>query len=212
MTSTIEDIKDVSRETASGQSPLTSGCKNGHPAGKMRIDKRGRRYCSQCTSERLTGRKMGGARAAGKPQPRPKGQPDYRPGLNGLVQLASMPLVMVGMAKPVFLADAAAITQHGPPIVEAVNDLAHEDPRLAAVLDRVLSMGPYGALIAAVLPLGAQVLANHKLIPAGVARALGATDPDALITNLVHEMGEQARHAEEETAYVAASSSNGQAG
>jgi hypothetical protein len=89
---------------------------------------------------------------------------------------------MVGMRKPVYAADAAAITVHAPAIAGALDDLAHEDPAAAAVLERVLQVGPYGALLAAVAPLVLQVLANHEAIPAG---SLGTIPPTELIRSFV---------------------------
>jgi hypothetical protein len=91
---------------------------------------------------------------------------------------------MVGVRKPVFAADAAAITVHALPIASALDDLAHEDAAVAAVLERVLQVGPYGALLAAVAPLVLQVLANHEAIPPGT---LGTIPPDQLIRSFVPE-------------------------
>jgi hypothetical protein len=89
---------------------------------------------------------------------------------------------MVGMRRPEFAADAAAITVHAPPIAGALDDLAQEDPAAAAVLDRILQVGPYGALLAAVAPLVLQVLANHSAIPPGT---LGTIPPPQLIASFI---------------------------
>jgi hypothetical protein len=88
------------------------------------------------------------------------------------------------MQRPVFAADAAAITIHAPNIASALNQLAQERPEIAAVLERVLQVGPYGVLIAAVAPLALQILANHGALPEG---ALGTIPQKQLIASFVPE-------------------------
>lgn len=97
---------------------------------------------------------------------------DYRSGIEGIGQLAAGALFFVAPA------DAAAVGFHTPPIAAALNDLAQQDPRVAAVLDRILAVGPYGALLAAVMPLVLQILTNHGKVPAGM---LGTLEPDQLV-------------------------------
>jgi hypothetical protein len=129
------------------------------------------------------GRRPG--QASGTGTTRRRKQPDkvdYKTPLIGLAQLPAGILAMVGMRKPVYAADAAAITIHAPPIAGALDDLAHEDPAAAAVLDRVLQVGPYGALLATIAPLVLQVLANHEAIPPGT---LGTRTPQDLINSFV---------------------------
>lgn len=97
---------------------------------------------------------------------------DYTKGITELLQLPAGVLGIVGMQTKRYdlVADAAVIEQSAPDIAEAVSDLANERPEVAAVLDRILKAGPYGALLAAVIPMTVQILANHKVIP---ARAMG---------------------------------------
>lgn len=128
------------------------------------------------------GRRPGQASGTGQRRRKQPERVDYKTPLVGLAQLPAGILAMVGMRKPVFAADAAAITIHAPPIAGALDDLAHEDPAAAAVLDRVLQVGPYGALLAACAPLVLQVLANHEAIPPG---ALGTRTPQDLINSFV---------------------------
>lgn len=101
---------------------------------------------------------------------RPKA-PDFRPGLNGMFQLAAAPLAF---AQPL---DALAVAQHGPNIAEALNDLAQERPEVAMVLQRILAVGPYGAVIAAVVPLVVQVLHNHDVLPAQAVQNVPGVTP-----------------------------------
>jgi hypothetical protein len=107
---------------------------------------------------------------------------DYRTPIIGLIQIPAGILSIAGMRKPVFAADAAAITVHGPNIADALDKLAQERPEVAAVLDRVLQVGPYGVLIAAVAPLVLQILANHDALPSG---ALGTIPPGELVGQFV---------------------------
>jgi hypothetical protein len=113
-------------------------------------------------------------------QKKTKTSTDYRPGLTGLLQVVVGPLIIAGQRNDALMADAAAITTHAPALVEAVNDLAQEQAAVAAALDRLLSAGPYGALIAAVIPLGLQIATNHGAIPVAAAKGMGVHDPAAL--------------------------------
>lgn len=80
--------------------------------------------------------------------------------LGGLLQLISIPLMAVPELRP----DAAALAMHGPGVVTALNTAASADPRLGGLIDRLVTVGPYGALVAAVVPLAAQLLRNHTPI------------------------------------------------
>jgi hypothetical protein len=111
---------------------------------------------------------------------------DYKTPILGLFQIPAGALAMAGMRRPVFAADAAAITIYSPNIAEALDQLAHERPEVAAVLDRVLQVGPYGVLIAAAAPLVLQLLANHNAVPPGI---MGTVPPETLIANFMPEAG-----------------------
>lgn len=113
-----------------------------------------------------------------------KGGTDYRPGIMGMMQLPAGVLAFAGMSKPELAADAAVLTIHGPNVAEALNELAKERPEVAAVLDRVLSVGPYGLLIAAVMPMVLQILANHGVLPSGL---LGTVPKEALLSYMAEE-------------------------
>src|SRR3954467_14325974 len=77
------------------------------------------------------------SRPAPKPKPRGKERKDYKTPLLGIGQLAAAPCLLAGQAlrDQAFLADAAAITIHTPPIADAIDELANTDPQVAAVLD-----------------------------------------------------------------------------
>lgn len=119
-----------------------------------------------------------------KAKSKPKSEPDYRTGVLGLIQIGAMPLLAAGARSDAALADAAAVTMHAEPIADALHTLALERPEVASVLDRVLSVGPYGVLVAAVMPLAVQVAANHRILPPAVASGMGAQDPAALVAQL----------------------------
>lgn len=145
-----------------------------------------------------------GPRKAAPPRPKAKkqtassggrargGRPDYARGIMGLLQLAAAPLMVAGAKNDAALADAAALTVHGPPIAEALDDLAQERPEFAAVLDRVLSAGPYGALLSAALPLVAQLAVNHGLVPDQIGAIVGAQPRRDLVSMLRPQQPAQA--------------------
>ena len=116
-----------------------------------------------------------GPRAATKAR-----QVDYRPGILGISQALSLPLSMSEKTLP----DAWAIDSYAPGVAEALNQLAEERPEVAAMLDRILAAGPYGALIAALLPMLIQIAYNHGLIPESIAEKTGAHSPQAIIMSL----------------------------
>jgi hypothetical protein len=110
-----------------------------------------------------------------------RGTTDYREGISGLMQLVAMPLAVAGLKNKALAADASAIAIHTPPIAEALNDLAMTHPEVAAALDHVLAVGPYGAIFAAVLPLGMQIALNHGVLPLQVGQQMGLTNPADLV-------------------------------
>lgn len=136
------------------EGPLCEAC------GKVIIrepGKRGRmpKWHPECRPK--TKAKTGTRRRASKTS-----QPSYEEGLNGLFQMASFGLlVAAGDHSKELLADSKAVAEHGPGISAALNQLALEKPEVANVLDRILSVGPYGLVIGAVAPLVLQVARNH---------------------------------------------------
>lgn len=118
--------------------------------------------------------------------------PDYVPGLVGIAQVVAAPLMIAGLKSPALAADAAALTLHAEPIAQAMQATAEQVPAFAAVLDKVLTVGPYGALLAAVMPLAVQVMANHGLLPPPVAQAMGAQSPEALLGALTDSVPQDA--------------------
>jgi len=112
---------------------------------------------------------------------------DYRPGLYGIAQLSAAALVAFSPL------DAAAITTHSPPLIEAIQVTAENEPGFASLLDKILSFGPWGLLVSASLPLIVQILHNHEVIPANIATTVGAKSREALLVEL--GLGERREHA-----------------
>lgn len=118
-------------------------------------------------------------------RPRSSGT-DYTTGIQGLLQLASLPLALGGRFRPTLALDAAAVSIHSAPIAQALNDLAQDRPEVAGALDTILKAGPYGAIIASVLPLIAQVAVNHQKLPESVGVSMGAIPVEEL-TGMLRE-------------------------
>ena len=140
-------------------------------------------------------RKTGGSaprRKSAARKPRSSAQPrSYVEGVAGLLQMAAFGLQMAGRTRPVFSADAAAIALHGEGVAIAVDDLAQENPEIAAVLDRFLKAGPYGALLTAVAPMAFQLLANRGVLAPGM---MGTVDPGHLVREAQFQAEQMMQH------------------
>lgn len=145
---------------------------------KLRVSKRG--------PARATTARKAAPSSSSRKAPAPV---DYRPGIEGLAQLICVPLAFT---QPL---DAAAVGMHTPTIAAALNNLAHERPEVAAVLDKVLAVGPYGELVGALLGLGAQLAVNHSMIPDQLAGNLGAIPREALEAELARRGEDMAAQA-----------------
>lgn len=155
-----------------------------NPDGTPRLTNAGRPMKKRGRVRGVTGPSRRPAAAPGAGGARKAAGTDYRPGINGLFQMISVPLAFTAPA------DAAAVAHHGPLIADAVNDLARERPEVAAALERILSVGPYGALLAAVMPLAVQLLHNHGVIPEKAAVAAGATPKRVILDSLKAQAAE----------------------
>lgn len=70
-------------------------------------------------------------------------------------------------------ADAGAVDMHAAPIAHEVAVLAENDDRIANIVDRLTAVGPYAALLTAVMPLALQILVNHDRIKPSAAGLMG---------------------------------------
>jgi hypothetical protein len=82
-----------------------------------------------------------------------------------------------GMASPALSADGVLVVQHSASIAAALDKVAKDDPKVAAALERMLTVGTWSGLIAALMPLVLGIAANHGAIPPQLAAILGATTP-----------------------------------
>lgn len=108
-----------------------------------------------------------GAKKPGRPPKAAAEATDYTAGILGLVQVAAFPLGLLAPINPTFQLDAVTLIVHGPNVATALNAAAQENDQLAAILDKILAVGPWGALLGALMPLALQLAANHGLVPAG---------------------------------------------
>lgn len=90
-------------------------------------------------------------------------------------------------------ADAVTVGAHAENISREVSALASTDEKVAKAVDSLLVVGPYTALVMAVLPLALQIGVNHGLLPAG--RVPGTTDPEVLKAQMTAELSQQAADA-----------------
>jgi hypothetical protein len=100
-------------------------------------------------------------------------------GVKGLAQVGAGIALLLGKAtgKDAFKADAVTIASSADEIADAAIQVAHADLKFAAALDKVCSVGPYGAMITVAVGVGAQLARNHKpslAIP-------GTVDPAGLL-------------------------------
>lgn len=148
--------------------------------------KRPKEWRDQLASKLAQGRRTQAAAApprkpAAKKTAKPAagGAPDYYAGAMALLQVPAVVLTMASKFKPALALDAAAVTLHAPTLASAAHATAQTDERFAALMEKALSIGPYGALLGAAVGLGVQIAANHGAIP--VVPEMGILSPDELI-------------------------------
>jgi hypothetical protein len=100
----------------------------------------------------------------------------YRDSVLGLVQIVGLPLAAAGARDDRFLADLVALNATAPGIADAVDSIAQNNRQVAAALDKLGEVGPYGLLIGALAPLILQVACNHGIVPAGTMGTIAADD------------------------------------
>lgn len=104
-------------------------------------------------------------------------------GLMGLGQLGQAVLLSTKQ-----YADAAAIGSHWGPIAKELANIADANEAFAKPIDFLIEIGPYGALVQAVLPLALQLAANHKLIPAESMLGQGVVPPEVLESQMMAQV------------------------
>ncbi|MBG0819144.1 hypothetical protein [Planomonospora sp. ID82291] len=161
----LEDLKE-SPEGNSGDAPYgftRDGKPRGKPGPKPGAPKQPR--------SKRAGSRPQAARPSSTTKKAPAG-PDYRAGIRGMLQMVAAPLAMAGMRKPELMVDAATITLHADAVADGIAEGAADLPQLQMILDRIMAVGPWGVVLAPLLAMAAQILANHGVIPAGVMGTL----------------------------------------
>jgi hypothetical protein len=149
----------------------------------------------------------------GKPQPAPSAQ-DKLSGraeaVSGVFQLAAAGCLMTKQ-----FADAEAISQHEQDISIEVAKLADGNEKIANLIDKLSTVGPYAGLLTAIMPLAMQLAANHGRVLPGV---MGTVSPEALAAKVQADMAEkqaemleQAKAAQQRAANAQASLANSEA-
>lgn len=127
-----------------------------------------------------TGRKP--ATRTRKPSPA-KSEPSAEEALRGLLQLPAAGFILIGQqAQSIpLVADGATILVHGGPFAAALATICENDPRLMALLEKVIAFGPYGEALALGLPLAAQFVRNHNEAAAPILSGFGAVSAEEII-------------------------------
>lgn len=100
--------------------------------------------------------------------------PDYRAGIQQVLTTGWAVLA------PFSPADAGAVLNASPALVDAWGALAEHDPRVGKIVAKVTETSVYGAAISATLMLGLQIAVNHGRIRQEAVAGLGVQPPEAL--------------------------------
>lgn len=100
---------------------------------------------------------------------------DREEAINGVWTVGAMLTTSFG-----WLADAAAISIHGPNISRETAKLADRYQKLGTGIDKLAAVSPFAAVMAATVPLLCQLAVNHKMIPATAVAGMGVKDPEIL--------------------------------
>jgi hypothetical protein len=133
---------------------------------------------------------------------RPRSGTDYRPGLTGFLHVLAAPLTMQRKS-PALQLDGMALLMIGEEMAEGFNTLAQTRPEVAAACEKLIAVGPYGAILQPFARFGAQVAANHGWLPPQVTRALGAVSPEELQAMVVAQAQRAEEAQRQAAAYVA---------
>lgn len=105
-------------------------------------------------------------------------QSPYERRRDGLIGLGSLAQGICMLTQQ--WADAATIGQHFPPIASELAKIADENETVAKPIDFLIAVGPYGALITAVMPFALQLMANHRIIDGSRMMNQGVVPPEVL--------------------------------
>jgi hypothetical protein len=95
---------------------------------------------------------------------------DRAEALTSLGQFAQVPLIATKQ-----FADAGAVSLYWPGVATELANLAESQPAIAKLIDPLMQVGPYSALIMAVLPFVLQIGVNHRMVSPGAMGTVPAT-------------------------------------
>jgi hypothetical protein len=100
-------------------------------------------------------------------------------------------------------ADAGAIGTYWPGIAKEVAILAESQPAIAGVIDPLMKIGPYTALVAATLPFLMQIAVNHGRVAPGAMGTVPASTLEAQIKTAMAQAELEALRAQQEAEQAA---------
>jgi hypothetical protein len=74
--------------------------------------------------------------------------------------------------------DGEVIINGVPALAKSLGNLAQQNPAVKANLERALTAGAWSGVLAAVLPIGIGIAANHGMVPESVAKMLSTANAD----------------------------------
>lgn len=119
-------------------------------------------------------------------KPTPTAAPEVSPAdaIRGLMQMPAAALIITGQRTEsvALVADGATVLVHGPALAQAIEEIAKNDPRVMAMLEKLLAFGPYGLLVTVLFTMSAQFMRNHEQGPEAILEGFGAVPPDQIIS------------------------------
>lgn len=153
-----------------------------------------------------TNKRPGGAKPPAPPRrpatPKPKAGTDYRPGLTGLFQIGAAPL-LAQRKSAVLQLDGMALLMLGEEMADGLNSLAQLRPEVAAACDKLIAVGPYGAILQPFAKFAAQLAENHGWLPPQITRSFGAVSRPEMEATIIAKAQQAQADMEAAAAYVA---------
>jgi hypothetical protein len=108
--------------------------------------------------------------------------------VNGIFGLGAFALMLVKQP-----ADAMAISIHGPGISHEIAVLAETNETFANLIKYITNVGPYAALVTAVMPLAMQLAVNHEKVSADSIPMDGIVSKQTLLDRAQAQMDQAAQ-------------------
>lgn len=74
--------------------------------------------------------------------------------------------------------DGETVIAGVPAVAKSLSNLADQNPAVKANLERALTAGAWSGVLAAVLPIGIGIMANHGMVPENVAKMLSSANAE----------------------------------